>query len=351
LSQNRCNCASEVDRLKSEINKEMTQIANAIHSMERSVNENLRAVRESVVAVGGKVHTAGESNVKATTKAGEDLRKRLEELQEALKKQTDAIVQLESVRTYSEARALASKSEKFTGEVDQQFTKAIQNVVANRQRFDAHFNDILNEYDSKLRTIGSHIFDIWEKDLHPTETAARLPSSVHHELSQEVDLERLANRARLLDSDLDMIRTQHLEPLVALDATFERTILTDFAIDGAPPEGREIMVPVAVAIYDTHAEATLDARALPNGQIAQAGRLPEHRAYCESEEGRRRIKSVARLRPLTAEENGLLLQAVERLASRGLLDESLVPGYRKYIEATRINFIESAGTDPEARNA
>lgn len=362
--QSSCNCAgavaalqSQVQALNSEVNRikrEMSEIANAIERMSARLSENITRVEGAVKLSNTELAAiAGTTAATAATvvKFKSDVSTGMEEARRLQERQTSAMVQLDSVRTVTEAQALSSKTHAFAQEVDERFAKAVEGVFLNRVLYDKHFGAIKDEYQSKIRTIGSHIYDIWEKDLRPTEHAAQVPADAYQGLAVEVDLERLAARSSLLESDLDMIRDRHLQPLVALDAQVEQAIERTFAVDGAPREGTEVAVPAVVAFTDDTAFAIVDAAAGPDGELSSRGRLPEHAHYCESSEGRASIRRACKVRPMTEEEVAQLFGALQRLAERGIIEEDLLPGYRKYLDVTRLGIVEAAVAPKGAGNA
>lgn len=343
-----CNCGPAIaalERRVSNIEAEMAAIAQAINQMtsilSRDINNVHGAVQTSNKELAAITIATGATAVTTKMLQG-TVETEFDESQKLQRTQTSAIVQLDSVRTYTDAVSLSNKSVAFTLEVDERFSKAVEGVVLNRILYDKHFGAIKDEYQSKIRTIGSHIYDIWEKDIAPAEEAAKVPAQVHQELAIEVDLQRLASRSSLLDSDLDLIRRQHLEPLVALDASFEKAVQEKYALDGKPAEGTQIVVPAAIAVYEQTVDAFIDCRVDPLGEIRAENRLPEHAKYCQSEEGKRRIRRAARVRPMTEDETSQLMAAMERLAERGLIDESLLGGYRKYLESTTLGIVVSS---------
>lgn len=362
--QSSCNCAgavaalqSQVQALNSEVNRikrEMSEIANAIERMSARLSENISRVEGAVKLSNTELAAiAGTTAATAATvvRFKSDVSTGMEEARRLQERQTSAMVQLDSVRTVTEARALSSKADAFVQEVDERFAKAVEGVFLNRVLYDKHFGAIKDEYQSKIRTIGSHIYDIWEKDLRPTEHAAQVPADAYQGLAVEVDLERLAARSNLLESDLDMIRDRHLQPLVALDAKAEQAIDRTYAVDGAPKEGIEVAVPAVVAFSDDSSLAIVDAVAGSDGGLSSRGRLPEHARFCGSSEGRALIRRSCKVRPMHPEEVEQLTRALGRLAERGMIDADLLPGYRKYLDSTKMGIVDSAVAPKGAGNA
>lgn len=327
------------------IEAEMADVAQAIRELGGhlggkidSTNNHLKVVQAEVVAVGAALLA-----VKTSTEDGFAATQRLQE------RQTNAMVQLDSVKTYTEAVALARKGASFGKEVDERFNKAVEGIVLNRVLYDKHFGAILQEFEEKVRAIGSHIYSIWEEDFSPLEKAARVPTSAYAEVSFEVDLQRLASRSAQLDQDLEMIRTQHLDPLVALDGNFVRTVRETYAIDGAV-EGDAYFVPAVVVLTADAAEVTVDRCAVaPSdaaaGEIAELepmGRAPAISAYCASPAARERVQRDCRTRPMTEAEKAQLVAAIKRLAERGLVSPRLVPGFVQYVGGVQMSMVDGA---------
>ncbi len=370
-----CNCAGAVSALQSDvrsikseidrINQEMANIASEIRSMATELSGELRRVHGAVensneklvgiLGASGGILVATGLTAKNVSSLDQHTQENLETLQELQQRQTSAMTQLDSIRTYTEAVALTKKSDAFCKEIDQRFSKAVEGVVLNRILYDKHFRSIDEDYDSKIRTIGSHIYQIWEEDLHPIEEASHIPTAQRQELAVEVDLHRLAARSSLLDSDLEMVRREHLDPLIALDATFERALDLEYAIDGNPDEGREILVPAAVAFLGDRVEIAVDTRIAPSSDggfsFIQERQLPEHFAYCHSVEGNLRIQQQCKIRPMTPEEVLELKGALASIASRGLIDPQLLPAFGEYLEKVPLGIVDGAVGQLEVQHA
>ena len=358
MSEGSCNCGSQLANLDSRvtwlehqiqrIEAEMTEIAQAIRDVGGflggkidSTNSHLKIVQAEVAAVG-----VGIVAVKVSADKG------FAETQKLQERQTSAMVQLDSVKTYTEAVALSNKAVAFSGEVDGRFNKAVEGVVLNRILYDKHFGAIHEEYGAKLRAIGSHIYAIWEQDFSRLEETARVPTSAYAQVSFEVDLQRLASRSAQLDQDLEMIRTQHLEPLVALEATFDRRVRESYALEGAR-EGDAYYVPAVVALTTDGADVTVDRRVVAQpdsaagamAELEPLGRAPLVAAYCASEEARERVRRDCRTRPMTDAEKAELMAAIGRLAERGLVSPRLAPGFIQYIGGVQISIVDGAVED------
>ncbi len=363
MSDTGCTCAAAVGQLQTDvgnlkdkitgIEQEMENIADAIQQMSSQLSSDLERVHDAVsdsnerltgiLGASGGILVATGLTARRVRVLNRDTQKNLTTIQELSERNTSAMVQLDSIRTYTEAISLSKKSTAFTQEIDQRFGKAVEGVVLNRILYDKHFSAIEENYQSKIRTIGAHIFQIWEEDLHPVEEAARIPASIHQEMAVEVDLQRLAARSSLLDVDLDMIRREHLEPLVALEASFEQKLDAIFAIDGAPDEGTRILVPAAISVDGDGIKVAVGTkihRSRGGVDLVQLGHLPDHEKYCASSKGREEIRRRCKVRPMQPSELASLSSALESLAARGLVDEALLPGYQEYLRKVPLGIVD-----------
>ncbi len=332
----------------------MADVARAIReigvhlgSKIESTNDHLKVVQVEVVGVGAAIVA-----LKSSTEKNFDQTQRLQE------RQTSAMVQLDSVKTYTEAVSLSAKAASFSQEVDQRFNKAVEGIVLNRILYDKHFGAIHEEHAEKLRTIGSHIYSIWAEDFSRLEETARVPTAAYAEVSFEVDLQRLASRSEQLDQDLDLIRTQHLEPLVALDSHFESTMRETFAFDDVSADSR-LYIPAMVTLRADGAALEVDRRAVVSGDEAGGeiaslqpmGRAPTLDAACNSPEVLARVARACHVRPMTDEESGELTAAIGRLAERGLISPQLATGFVQFVQGVRMGIVDAAYEEGTVANA
>ncbi len=356
------NTDSRVDGLSRQLNelgqrigkleRDVAATAQAVYEAARFLGGKLDEVRSSVVE-GGKqvtdrVDTTNERmnlaivGVAATTAAVVEHRmatvRNIERAHELIAKQTSAVVQMEVLRAFNEARALKSKVGAFTDEVDERFLKAIEGLFINRLLYDKHFQAIYDEYDTKIRTIGEHIFAIWENDLRPAEDAAKVPHSSYQELAVEVDLERLARRSAQLDQDLDVVYDAALGPRLDLDRAFERALSSTYsASTPAEPGLRASAAAVYLAGARGSKQFVCDMVALPADdakievQIQPAGNLGAFSERARNGDHAERIGKVASRRAMTDAEAAEFRNAIGRLASRGLVPRALLPGLEAYL--------------------
>ena len=357
MSDGGCQCAGAVAQLQREVSalqgsvqeiyQEMAEIAQAIVGMTKTLSGDLRDVNASVKL--SNVELAAIAGTAAATAVS--VEKNFRRSHQLQQRQTSAMVQLDSIKTFTEALALKTKVVQFGLEVDERYEKAVQGMFLNRILYNKHFNAIRDDFDSKIQSIGSHIFRIRDEDIAPVAEAAKIPMEAQQGLALEVDLQRLAARSSLLDNDLDMIRKRHLEPKVTMDADFERSLSTRYAIDGGRPAVTRLEVHAVVSLTDSSVATYVSCAVGANGELSQRNRLPDHVRFCESDAGNQAIRRAATMRPMTDEEYGQLTEAIESLASRGLIDSAIVPGYMKYLESKRLNILDDSAKNGGAANA
>jgi len=326
----------------------MAEIADAIRAVGNHLgakidgtNNHLQVVEVEVAAAGAAILAFKSSTEKS-----------FDETHQRQERQTSAMVQLDSVKMHTEALALSRKAASFSEEVGERFNKAVESVVLNRILYDKHFGAIQEEYAEKLRAIGSHIYSIWEEDFAPLEEKERVPTSAYAQISFEVDLQRLASRSAQLDQDLELIRTQHLEPLIALDTKFNATLRETFALDGVTP-GDALYVPAVVTLTASGAEVAVDQRAVvtPAGAgsavavLEPLGRAPSLHAYCTSLEAQERVARECRTRAMTDGEKAELSAAIGRLAERGIVGPELAPGFIQYLAGVPLSIVDGFLTE------
>jgi hypothetical protein len=333
------------------INRAADQLSRQIVQLEGSVNSGAKHVGDQIddsnKLLGGVI-----AGVAATTLAvGQHKDATIAQFGETkaiVTKQTSAVVQMEMIRAYNEAVALRAKVDAFTEEIDERFDKAIEGVFINRILYDKHFQAIYSEYDNKIRTIGEHIFAIWEQDLLPAETAAKVPHSQYQNLAIEVDLERLARRSAQLDQDLEVIFESALGPRLDLDRAFERALSAKYGVDNPAPDGsRAAIAGIYLGGSGGRRRVIADALAEParaNGDgvsMRSAGAFTAFSEAAAASEVAERIGRAASKRAISDGELAQLREAIGRLVDRGLVPADLMPGIDAYLAKVSLQILES----------
>jgi hypothetical protein len=245
------------------IAQKLDQIHSMVDGRVESTTNHLLAANAGIVAANASIllHKSSTEEQFSQTKS-------------LISKQTSAVVQMECIRAYNEAVALRAKAIAFTSEIDDQFDKAVEGVFINRILYDKHFQAIHEEYDSKVRTIGEHIFAIWENDLQPAEQSAKVPHSAFQQLALEVDLERLARRSAQLDQDLEVVFEKSLEPRLDMDRSFERALSSTYGQPSPAADGTRAAVAAIFLSGASGKRIVMDRVAQPAGAARIAAEAP-----------------------------------------------------------------------------
>ena len=78
--------------------------------------------------------------------------------------------------------------------------------------YDERFNQIFDEYENKIRTIGEHIFQIRDEIRLVETSSAQSPETIYS-LPMEVDLYRLEMRSEELDQTVSMLEVSRLSEI------------------------------------------------------------------------------------------------------------------------------------------
>lgn len=318
-----------------------------IHAMEAELS-NLANVLE-------RVGRSIEVRVDAANVLLGEVKTRLEEVEAQIvrtsEREVGTMVQLEVVPLVADATLASTRAQALQLEVDSRFDKAWEGVFLNRVLYDKHFSVISDEFESKIRKVGEHIYDVLS-DLEVADSAARVPESATTSLPVEVDLASLSSRSAQLDEDLDLLHREHLTPLVGLEEQFESAMAAEYSLDASPPDGTRLLVPCVVAMSRNGATVIADSRALHDQTtgtvvLAPQGNLPEHQGAVADPEWATRAMSDVQSRPMTAEETGYIRDALRRLAEKQLISERMLGGYLQYLDGSPMQLIVPAA-EPDA---
>ena len=345
--------APQIRRLESELNRlrqEMSQIANAIAEMSREMRSDLKAIHklsEKQLAVDKEQLDAQRTTAQTSTQiltanvAGFATSVfATNATTAATDRSTSALVEVEYLRLYNEARAPLRFIEEFASEITERFAKAIEGVHVNRELYDEHFRRIFDESENKVRTIGEHIFRIIEEDFDPTvQQRLEVPRSTYQNLALEVDAKRISERSRQLDADLRTLFVETLAPLLEMHHRFETELAANYAVDIGPSVG-EMLLPAAVAVSDDGGcELYVGCRieGTPDGPNGRSFRITQDERYAATREAIGRVAAAGlserlKTRRMNEEELAELLVALEGLAEAGRIDAKLLPGYREYLQ-------------------
>ena len=134
------------------------------------------------------------------------------QLSEKLTLQLRSELQLELGRKLNVARSASAKFKQFFQDIRSRFEKSVEGVFINRMEYDERFNQIFDEYENKIRTIGEHIFQIRD-EIRLVESSSSQSLETIYSLPMEVDLYRLEMRSEELDQTVNMLEVSRLQEI------------------------------------------------------------------------------------------------------------------------------------------
>lgn len=194
--------ANKVKRdLENQINELMTDI--------RRVGDQIKSAIEFQTATIIAGVTATTAAVVSTKSEISDTRT---QLSEKLTLQLRSELQLELGRKLNVARSASAKFKQFFQDIRSRFEKSVEGVFINRMEYDERFNQIFDEYQNKIRTIGEHIFQIRDEIRLVEYSSSQSPETIYS-LPMEVDLYRLDIRSGELDQTVNMLEASRLQEI------------------------------------------------------------------------------------------------------------------------------------------
>jgi hypothetical protein len=187
------------------------------------LENEIRALMDDIRRVGDQIKSAIEfqtatiiAGVTATTAAVVSTKSEISDtrtqLSEKLTLQLRSELQLELGRKLNVARSASAKFKQFFQDIRSRFEKSVEGVFINRMEYDERFNQIFDEYQNKIRTIGEHIFQIRDEIRLVESSSSQSPETIYS-LPMEVDLYRLDIRSEELDQTVSMLEASRLQEI------------------------------------------------------------------------------------------------------------------------------------------
>lgn len=229
ISSLRSEMRGEINSVHNEIRGEISDLRSWVESEIRRLEDEMREVGEMIVNAINKQTVAVVGGVAATTVMLERTKQQMEEDFQAtrgrIEVQTESTLQIEIGKKVSDATGLKGKLEAFFQDIHTRYDRSLLSVGQNYELYNQNFQKITDDYQSKLRTIGEHIFRIKLEDIAPAVKAARVSYEDAHSLPIEMDLKRLSARSSNLDETLTLLKTSRLDEAIhsldALDKTLD----------------------------------------------------------------------------------------------------------------------------------
>lgn len=195
----------EANRVKRDLEQQIKELMNDIRRVGDQIKSAIEFQTASIIAG----VTATTAAVVSTKSEISDTRT---QLSEKLTLQLRSELQLELGRKLNVARSASAKFKQFFQDIRSRFEKSVEGVFINRMEYDERFNQIFDEYQNKIRTIGEHIFQIRDEIRLVESSSSQSPETIYS-LPMEVDLYRLDIRSEELDQTVSMLEASRLQEI------------------------------------------------------------------------------------------------------------------------------------------
>ncbi|MBM3273131.1 hypothetical protein FJY94_07815 [Candidatus Kaiserbacteria bacterium] len=226
----RSEMQSEIKSVHSEMRDEIRDLQRWVESEVQRLEDEMREVGEMIVNAINNQTVAVVGGVAATTTMLERTKQQIEEDFQAtrgrIEVQTESTLQIEIGKKVAVATALKGKLEAFFQDIRTRYDRSLVSVGLNYELYNQNFQKIADDYQTKLHTIGEHIFRIKLEDIAPAVKAARVPYEDAHSLPIEMDLTRLSARSANLDDTLTLLKTSRLDEVTHSLDDLDQTINT-----------------------------------------------------------------------------------------------------------------------------
>jgi len=227
-SEMRSEINSSCNELRSEMRAEVRDLKSWVESEIQRLENEMRAIGEMIVSAIQKQTVALVGGVAATTAMLERTKQQIEDDFQAtrgrIELQTESTLQIEVGKKVADATGLTGKLEAFFQDIRTRYDRSLVGVGLNYELYNQNFQKITEDYQSKLRTIGEHIFRIKLEDIAPAVKAAHVPYEDAHSLPIEMDLKRLSARSANLDETLKLLKTSRLDEVTNSLSALDRTL-------------------------------------------------------------------------------------------------------------------------------
>lgn len=304
------------NELKQHVNSRIAELMSEITSMARQLERAIETQTAAIIAGVGATTAA----VVSTKSEISDTRN---QLSEKLTLQLRSELQLELGRKLNVARSASAKFKQFFQDIRSRFEKSVEGIFINRIEYDERFNQIFDEYENKIRTIGEHIFQIRD-EIRLVESSASQSLETIYSLPMEVDLYRLEMRSEELDQTVNMLEVSRLQEIrSSLDElkgviemlSYQQQIAAEQragmeALYITSSTGDQDLLMAAKAIRSPGGSVTLDNSILES---------PDRDISGEVTQSVREVLSTRQQRPLKDEEYEELREAIRTLSEDGII--------------------------------
>lgn len=304
------------------------------YDVKRDLEKKIDKLMDDIRAVGNQLKSAIETQtaaiiagVGATTAAVVSTKSEISDtrtqLSEKLTLQLRSELQLELGRKLNVARSASAKFKQFFQDIRSRFEKSVEGVFINRMEYDERFNQIFDEYENKVRTIGEHIFQIRD-EIRLVESSSSQSLETIYSLPMEVDLYRLDMRSEELDQTVSMLEASRLQEIKSSLDELKGAIAMLSYQKGIAPEQRTGLEALYVTSSTGNQDLLIAAKALraPGGSITVDNSIldnPDSEISGEVVQSVIEALSTHQQRPLQEEEYEELREAIRTLSEDGII--------------------------------
>jgi hypothetical protein len=304
------------NELKAHVDSRIKQLMSEISSMARQLERAIEVQTAAIIAGVGATTAA----VVSTKSEISDTRT---QLSEKLTLQLRSELQLELGRKLNVARSASAKFKQFFQDIKSRFEKSVEGVFINRMEYDERFNQIFDEYENKIRTIGEHIFQIRD-EIRLVETSSSQSLETIYSLPMEVDLYRLEMRSEELDQTVSMLEVSRLSEIKSSLDELKAAVSALSYQQGLPNDQRSGLEALYVTSSTGEQDLLLAAQALrsPGGSITVDNSIlesPDSDLSADIVKTAVEALTARQKRQLGEEEYDELREAIKTLSEDGII--------------------------------
>jgi hypothetical protein len=313
-----------------EVKRQMANIEKSIDRMSSQLADRL----DKLASQNTKLFMANAAGFTAVAGMTKKVDSSVQSVEGSVAKNTSALARMEYLRLYNEAKAPARRIEMFSDEIEQRFQQAVLNVYLNRELYNEHFHRIHNEADNKFRTIGEHIFKVFEEDFQPMEKSMSTSPIQYTDSAIDLDLRLIEERSKQLDTDLADLFSDSLDPILQRHSQFETNLSSMYAVDHGAAVG-SVAVPATMA-YRSGGDAgvfvgnKVHKTSDSDFELTLKTNFQEVNGVLHDNQEMLREKSS--IRTMTSDEVAQLKDKLTELSGQGLIREELLAGYFSYLD-------------------
>jgi len=338
---------SAISSLRSELLGEINQVRRELRSEIARLEAEMREIGAMIVRAIEHQTRIIEAGVVATTTELEVTRAAMGEdfsrTRAKLDTQIESVLQIEVGKKVADATSLKAKLRAFVSDIKSRFDRSILGVAQNRELYNVTFRKLIEEYESKIRSIGAHIFEIRTEDIAPAVRAAAISYEQVHTLPIEMDLHRLAVRSASLDETLGLLKSSPLdEVLSSIDIVSAQ--VDSFAMKSVSPiESGSFCVEGLVTVSELSSKVLVGNQALTvdeSRQINLRSTDPDLNLYAENVGDVLPLVANVEARSLRADEIVGLANAATALESSQLISSEALALFRDFLASGNLKYVE-----------